>query len=50
MDVRIGIGVMVEAINVVWFGNIWIVAIGHGTIVGVISRVLICPTLCFQSS
>jgi len=47
---RIGIRAMVEVINVVWFNNIGAVTTGHGTIVDVIFRVLICPKLCFQAS
>jgi hypothetical protein len=50
VDVGIGIGTMVEATNVVWFGNIRAIAIGRGKIVDVISRVLICPTLYFLAS
>lgn len=50
VNVGIGIGTMVEATNVVWFGNIRAIAIGRGKIVNVIFGVLICPTLYFQTS
>ncbi len=50
VDAGIGKRTMVEATNVVWFGNVWVVALGCGMIVGVIYGVLIRPTFYFQAS
>jgi hypothetical protein len=49
VDGGIGIRTLVEATNVVRFGDVWTIALGCGIIVGVISGVLIRPTFCLQT-